>query len=295
MTRTTLGLSIALSLSLLGNGAQFLRSMNKCGDDAPRAAAAPVASGSPVAAPIAAPARGSAAATTGVASLPATCPDHLVALEARLAVAEREVEARLRDDERFERAAPSPQSEARLRPLLERVFTGAPADIAWDVECRGGTCRLEVVEPESGSSFDWSGRLQADEEQHALITSSTFTGGGPGQDPVSKEPIFTRTAFFGLRGEGTISGLVVLGELLTRFGASPAVAACKAEFPAVGWLSLRLDLRPAEQRIEIQAGGSLAVEPGGGCLRRALEDLAAATTIPAGALRAVQYTTVQVP
>jgi hypothetical protein len=45
----------------------------------------------------------------------------------------------------------------------------------------------------------------------------------------------------------------------------------------------------------VHAGGTVAIEPGGTCLRAALETLAAATTIPPAVMDAVQYLTVRVP
>lgn len=294
MPRPVILLSCALAASVAGN---VLLVATRGVDEAPAAPPSPSPSPPSVAAPRPAPPSAPVRSRAPVASatLPAACPDQLAAVEARLADAEREVEARLRLDERFDRSAPSAAADARVRPLIERALADAPDSVAWDLECRGEVCRLEVVQPDGQRDWDWSTRLQEVPGRHDLFVSSMFSGGAPTQDPVSKAPLFTSTAHFQLRGEGMVSGLEVLGALLAAYHASPEVAACKTQHPAPGWLSLRLRLDPAEPHITIDAGGSLAVEPGGACLLAALEARAAATSIPPGAMGATQYETVRVP
>ena len=132
----------------------------------------------------------------------------LADLAARLAAAERAVEARLSPNERFERAGRAVQLEAKVQPFLDRVFDGAPDELGHELECRGATCRLTIVERE-GTEFDRHGRLQDRTVQPGdlQITGMGFRTGTPGQDAVTKEPTFTSEVLFTIAAPEAVSGL----------------------------------------------------------------------------------------
>jgi hypothetical protein len=230
------------------------------------------------------------------AAFAATCPGELGAMAERLASAEREIERRLTLEERFERAGRSPDSEARVEAYIEEVFVGAPPSLAHDLECHGDTCRLTIIGAER-TDFDWQDRLQSNPARLSLIRRMGFRSGAPGQDPVSKEPVYTRLVHFDLADRDAVSGLDVLTALLAEVTAAPAYAECKARHPTPGHLSLRLTLDGDARTIAIDAGGTLASEPAGACMLELLRQRATAaeSILVPGTLGAVQYATLSVP
>ncbi|MCB9559400.1 MAG: hypothetical protein H6708_03205 [Kofleriaceae bacterium] len=297
MSRVSLALAILLASSVAANVYLLVRTPRRgTPPTSPstavtgRPAAAAPASPTAAAAPATARARPPIAASTD----PATCPQQLAALSDRLGEVEAKLADRLSNEERFDLASSSPDAEARVADYFAAAFRDAPASVTYDVECHGTVCRLEVVQPERGVDFDWHERLRG-EGGLALFRGTSMHSPEPGQDPVSKEPLLTFRSYYRLAGEQDVSGIAVLQDLYGRFLAADATAACKAAHPQPGYLSLRLQLDPAGPDINVLVGGTLATAPGGQCLRAALDAAIDATTIPAHAMGAVLYQTLELP
>ena len=175
------------------------------------------------------------------------------ALEARLVTAEATLEERLPLPLKFARAEISPEAEARLQPLLDKIFDGAE----YALECRDQICRIS-----SDSTDDWRGALQSDPDAQGV-----FSGGDYGRD-----------VFLPLQNEPTAAAIRSVVSPIYALLASPALTECKRNAPAVGtlWLSVKID----GGRFVVRARGPIADQTVGVCIRRALEDIAAATKIP---------------
>lgn len=175
------------------------------------------------------------------------------ALETRLAKAEATLAKTLPLNLKFERAEPSPESERRIQPVLDKLFDGEE----YTLECRGAVCIIG-----SDSESDWRDRIQSD-----IAVVGAFGGMQVGRNVTVQLEDAPRAA--------SINTLVRPAEALRT---SPALAACKREHPAEGtlWLSLQIEAR----RFIVKANGPLANQAIGVCIRRALEDIAAATPMP---------------
>ena len=86
-------------------------------------------------------------------------------LEARLAKAEAKLEEILPLPMKFERAEVSTESEARLQPVLDKIFDGAE----YTLECRDQVCRIR-----SHSTDDWRGALQSDPDAQGMFNGGMF-------------------------------------------------------------------------------------------------------------------------
>jgi hypothetical protein len=175
------------------------------------------------------------------------------ALEARLATAEAKLEKTLPLSLKFGRAEASAESEARFQPLLDKIFDGAE----YTLECRDQICRIS-----SDSTDDWRSALQSDPDAQGM-----FTGGDFGGD-----------VFVVLQDGPRAAAIRTVVSPLYALRASPALTECKRNNPATGtlWLSVKIEAR----RFVVSARGPLADHAVGVCVRRALEDIAAATRIP---------------
>jgi hypothetical protein len=236
----------------------------------------------------------SPAVGTVAAELSASCPTQLAAMSDRLAAAERKLEARLDFIEKYDRGgAAALEHEAKLREEAAKFFAEAPDGYSHDIDCRGGICRIEVIEPERGE-FDWNMRFQQ-EVLHDLTEGYMLTGGTPSHDLVSKDALMSKLIYAEMNGDGTVAGGAILDAVIAHLAASGAIATCAAEDPTEGFLSLRLDLDPGDRAITYAAGGTVASAPVGRCLLAALDRAITATAVPANARSAALYHTIETP
>ncbi len=223
----------------------------------------------------------------------ATCEGQLVALSEKLAGAEQKLEERLTFDEKFERSPPAPEAEARLTPMVAKVFEKAPDGYSFDVECRGEICSVVVTAPEKGD-FDWSMAIQQ-EVFNKEGRGHAMYGGTPSHDPVTKAALLVSKTQVQLNGSDTADGIPVLQALVTQLRQSGAVARCAAVDTTPGYLSLQLWLDGEAGAITYEVGGTLASTAGGRCVLAALDQALAATTIPPRTRTAVLYHTIELP
>lgn len=222
--------------------------------------------------------------------LAATCEGQLAALGEQLAKAEAKVEEHLSFDEKFERSPPSPDAEAKLTPLVAKVFEKAPDGYSFDVECHGEICNVVVTAPEKGD-FDWWMPLQQDVywkegEGHSM------TGGKPTHDPVTKAALLVTKTTVQLNGAGTADGMPVLQAVVDQLRATGAAKRCAAD-GSRGYLSLQLWLSGDPRAISYEVGGTLVSTPAGQCVLGALDQVIAGATIPPLSRTAVLHHTLE--
>ncbi|HUQ08335.1 MAG TPA: hypothetical protein VM261_37850 [Kofleriaceae bacterium] len=222
--------------------------------------------------------------------LAATCEGQLAHLGERLAAAETKLEDRLTFDEIFERSSPTPDAEARLTPLVAKVFEKAPDGYSFDVECHGEICNVTVTEPEHGD-FEWGLKLQED-VYHSEGEGHAMYGKKPSHDPVTKAALLVTKTQVKLNGADTADGMPVLQSIVEQLRASGAIAQCAAGGTR-GYLTLQLWLAGDPSTITYEVGGTLASASAGQCVLRALDGVIAAATIPPRTRAAVLHHTVE--
>ena len=180
-------------------------------------------------------------------------------LEQRLAVAEARLDKALPLAEKFDLSPPSPENEARMRPIFDRVFQTKPGEPPlYTLECHGPVCRLET----DVSMNEWQEPLFAEED--AIFSSMQV---GP-------------TSYFRLEEPGRAAGLKYSVKVITAFLEAPATKECKERNPGNGAVGLALHLDAASHAVLVTSSGALASTAVGVCLRRTLEDLIARTPPP---------------
>jgi len=103
------------------------------------------------------------------------------ALDARLAAAEKQLDAMLPVQERFELGDRAPELEDRIRPLLDGAFIADDGTaVSYDLECRRDVCRIEnvglsewqnLVEPALGMNGD---RMSVGESVYVQIVDESL-------------------------------------------------------------------------------------------------------------------------
>lgn len=162
----------------------------------------------------------------------------------------------------FQRGKRSPETEARLRPVLDRLFeTKVGEKPLYEMECRGVVCKLDT-------------HVAMDEWQEALHRDVDGMGW------FSSMQVGDPTSYLRLEEPGRVAGIQYFIKLVMALEASPAVAACKVEYSTKGVVRLALKLDPAKRQVNVEASGALANQGGGVCIRRVLEGLVAATPLP---------------
>lgn len=232
--------------------------------------------------------------TRGDRTLPPTCPGQLAQIADRLSRAEEALDEYRPWPDRFERGSAAPSLERDLAAELRPLFDDLPEGWSQDLECRADICRLEIIEREGGVDFDWQRRLQGEnrpEKQQGV----RFEAGSPLQDPATKDPLVSHVMYMRMAAPDSVSGAGILRDVLSRFRRSGAVGRCEARHRAQGYWTVRLDLEPQPPHIDLQAGGTLAVEAVGSCLRAELERIIAATEIPESFTDAVVFDTIALP
>jgi hypothetical protein len=222
--------------------------------------------------------------------LAATCEGQLAALGDQLAKAEAKVEEHLSFDEKFERSPASPDGEAKLTPLVAKVFEKAPDGYSFDVECHGEICNVVVTQPERGD-FDWSKAIQSDVYSKVGQGHAMYAG-TPSHDPVTKDALLVFKTQVQLNGEDTADGMPVLQAVAEQLRASGAATRCAAD-GAHGYLSLQLWLNGEPRTITYEVGGTLVSSAAGRCVLSALDSIIAGATIPPRSRSAVLYHTVE--
>ncbi|MBZ0237924.1 MAG: hypothetical protein K8M05_36760, partial [Deltaproteobacteria bacterium] len=207
----------------------------------------------------------------------------------RLAKAEAKLEARLDFEEKFDRSPPSPEAEAKLSPLVAKVFEQAPPGYSYEVECRGEICDVTITAPEKGD-FEWSMKLQED-VYHSEGEGHAMYGSRPSHDPVTKEALRVSRTLVQLNGAGTADGMPVLQAVVEQLRTSGAAARCADGTP--GYLSLQLWLSGDPSKITYEVGGTLASSSSGRCVLAALDQLIAAAAVPPRTRSAVLHHTLE--
>ena len=179
-------------------------------------------------------------------------------LEQRTADVEARID-KLRDpEEHFERGQPSPETEAFVRPYLDRAFDVAPgAERPYQIECRGGACKLNSSLP----TDQWVDKVHI-----------------KGPDRLLFRLMFHSRDVYIEREDPELAGGAWLWAAIVE-AANPALATCGDTSKASGDLSIKLLLDPSRHVVQ-SASGSLVDDPFAQCVRRALDDAIAKTPVP---------------
>jgi hypothetical protein len=202
-------------------------------------------------------------------------------LEKRLAASEARLAKLLPVQERFELAERSSESEARVKPFLDKVFKvdGKTQKPAYEVECHARICKLTVDETIAGE--DWMQPLQTDSDGRGMFAGMRFGQGD---------------TFLELEEPGRAAGQQAVIKLLVALRENKAVAECKKQHPTPGEVTFEISLDVRSHRFVAEASGSLANQALGVCVRRIVEDAIGAITLaPEATLGTPLPFTVQVP
>jgi hypothetical protein len=181
-----------------------------------------------------------------------------VALEQRVADVEARIDKLRTPEEHFERGQPSPETEKVVRPYLDQVFdVAAGAERPYQIECRGGACKLSSERPME----QWMERLQSENEER-LQFRIMFHMRETYLEPFDAELTASRFLW---------SSIVK--------AAAPSIATCRGTIQASGDLQIRLLLEP-DGRVVQSASGSLVDHALAECIRRAFDAAIAKTPIP---------------
>lgn len=293
-----IGLGVALAASVAGNLMQSRqRSVAASTPNVARDASV-AASTSGVATPGAREAAAHEPPASAAGDVPrelaASCPQQLGAITERLAEAEQKLAERLDPEERWAQGGEPVVDEAELQAGLAKVFEGAPPGTSFDLDCRGSVCQIEVTEREGGAVFDWNSKIQ-EGFLHERAQGYMMVGGTPTHDLVSGDALMVRRVYAEMNRAGTISGHEVIEAALARFRDSGAPARCAAADPTPGFLSVRIDVAPAQRRLLHAIGGEVAGAAVGRCLAEALAAALDATEVPPHARSAARYLTITTP
>jgi hypothetical protein len=178
-------------------------------------------------------------------------------LERQLAEAEKRIHDLLPMEERFKVDEPSPESEARLRPHLERIYNVKPGDEPpYELECRGDVCRLTKID-----SMAWQDQVHEDEGVSGMFASMSFVG-----DEV----------YLQLNEPGKGAGFRLVGRVLRNLyegEGSKLIGDCKRNNPTpTGALRVTVSLDLKARKFLVSVDGDLAKQAVGVCIRRAVED-----------------------
>jgi len=250
-------IEISLALSV-GANVYF---MTRHGEAAPPpppaqpAPTAPVSAPAPVTAPVA-----SVTATTAPACPPVVRTD-CQAVENKLADAEAKLEEHLPPDERYKHAGRSLDAETRARAVLDPIFAPlSKSPHAYDVECHGAVCKLDVVDK----------AIPRETWMEAVQSPGGFAGWAfSGFDTYATMGTPTETAQSMLMG--------AIGHALNP---DAGLRECAGDERPAGTLTLDIALDPATRRLNVSASGSLANEHVGSCVRMHVQTLLDAIKAP---------------
>lgn len=206
------------------------------------------------------------------------CPGQVGILERKLVDAQRRLDLRLSLDEKFERGAPSAESERWMRELVEKVF-GADRELApFETVCRGAICRMYF----RGADHEFMERIRGDSLGRGAFSSRSFASTTV-EDPITKKRRSVQKVMVELVDEATVTGRAVVNDIATAVWTSARLAQCKVQHPAPGYVIFRIDIDPDAHRVTVEESGSLSGKPGGECVRAILDDVIATTSVPATA------------
>lgn len=184
------------------------------------------------------------------------------ALEQRVLTTESRIADLLPAEEKFARDARSTETEATVKPYLDRIFKAQPgADAPYRVECHGLVCKLQTKRPRD----EWQGPLQTTFPEAGWFCGMTFS-----------HETYIELCKPEMLGASLHSGITI------AFRSSEQAHACVADRSARGDLTLSIRLDPASRKLSSEADGSLAAHPVGLCLRKALDEVLARTRVPPG-------------
>jgi len=262
MWRWVIEISLALSV---GANIYF---MTRHGDAAPPpppaqpAPPAPVAAPPPPApvAPVPAAPVASVTATTAPACPPVVHGD-CSAVEKQLAETEAKLEEHLPPNERYKHAGRSLDVETRARAVLDPIFTPLSKNPhAYDVECHGAVCKLDVVDK----------AIPLDAWMQAVQSHGGFAGWAfSGRDAYATMGTPTETA-----------QSVLMGAIGNALNPDAGLHECVGDQKPAGTLTLDIALDPATRRLNVSASGSLANEHVGSCVRTHVQTLLDAIKAP---------------
>jgi hypothetical protein len=175
-------------------------------------------------------------------------------MEPRLVRIEARIAALQSPTERWKKGQPTPEVEATVRPYLDQVFAKVGS---YKLDCRGGACRIDTAT----SMDEWMEPLQSGYPDRALYDMS-----------------FERYAYIAPHEASEGAGMWLWWAITMK--AYDAAEACMKASTAHGDLTINFDLDDKTRRVAVRIGGSLANDPVGQCVRRALEDAVAVTTVP---------------
>lgn len=195
--------------------------------------------------------------------------------------------------QRFESADPesgNPDDEARLSQHLDRLVEDG---LDTSVECRGQTCRVEVIAPADGDS-DWMRAVQSDPDFRGLAERMSFQAARPTTDPVSGKGLLAHQMFLDLKDPDAVAGGPLLAELVAELEESGEIERCAGEHAGdTGTLSYRLQTEG--RRVRLDFGGDLYATDAGRCIAEAQSRIAAAAELPDKFTGAVLYHHVTLP
>jgi hypothetical protein len=185
------------------------------------------------------------------------------ALEQRLVAAEAKLEKHLPYEERFDRDERSPESEARLKPFLDKVFATKPGvEPPYKFECRARLCRIT---PTKDAPEEWVRDIQTDPDAFALTAGASFGAS---------------RAFLQLDDPDLAAGKTFLRDVLMPLRDQKPINECKAANPAPGRLVITLVLDAVTRRLHVETSGSLASQASGLCIRKIFDDLVSKVVVP---------------
>ena len=183
-------------------------------------------------------------------------------LEQRLLKTEARIADLLPADEKFARDARSTETEAIVKPYLDRIFKAQPgAEARYHVECHGRVCKLETKRPWD----EWGSQLQSTFPEAGWFCRMTFS-----------DETYIELCKPDMLGSGLYRGITI------AFHTAEQTKACVAGSSARGALTLRVRFDLATPRLGSEVSGSLASHAVGRCLRTALDEILSRTLIPPG-------------
>lgn len=220
------------------------------------------------------------------------CTSALALCREEQAALERELASRRRPGEAFEAGEADPELEARVAPELDRLLEGHD----YTLECRSGTCKLEVAHPDGATPNEWMDAVQSDPSFRKVASRWTFESARPTTDPVSGEGLTIFPMFFSARDPDAVPGLEILAALIEELESSGAIEDCARQHPDDrGTLHYRLRISAVERRIGADMGGDLYATEAGRCIAAAQLRIAAAAEVPEKVSGGVRYHHITLP
>jgi len=127
----------------------------------------------------------------------------------------------------------------------------------YDLECRGDICRFQTdVRP-----GEWQQAFQF--EMHGLARDMSFS---------------SDAVYFHVERPTEAVGKQYVIQIANSLWPSSELAACKRGQSVSGTVDVTLHL--VDRHVEVETSGTLAAEPSGVCVRKAVEDVVRATPLP---------------